>query len=611
MNCCLNKEYDDYYGLKLFVGIIILLFVLGYTSSFAMQNYYSSTSLSHTSIKKQKAYFLKSNNLEKMYHTYDMNYGDYEKRIEYFNDLLDGYGYDVASVSSENLDTIQKDSILLVLDMMSLSFREIAQIDTFIRQGGNIVFNFTSGFLNPSLMYQKNNLVKTIADLRLSPEHNMIKFKKGNSSFLTTRLLSPLSKYISKGKGLDLILYDALPVYKTKQVADAYLTNWAQTNYVKFDKNHMLDSDESGAVWHGNKGKGKWVYFSFPSYVFSQGGNPKYEKLFHGMIDYLNQKITVMTYPYIDAQNGVFVSEDTEFKFENVRKFASVARKHHFPVTAFCTAKLALQHKKMMHTVGKNNLLEIGSHSYTHKKIVGEKDAVYKREIVDSKRALQSFTKQEIIGFRAPREEIDKKMIKMLKDTNYKYILGKANNVLYPMIKDSILVLSKHATDDYSYFINLDWSSSQVLNQMKKEVNVVTRLNGLYTLSTHTHLASFGSNINITDHFFSYVKKQKQMNPLNGRMIYDRVMKRLHLYTQTKVTDKNLVLTISNDNKHTVKNLHYEITVNPDIKLVNVNSEIVGFKTKLVKKNSTTYILTVKTLSPKSKIVLFVRYAQS
>ncbi len=611
MNCCLNKEYDEYYGLKLFAGLIILLLVLGYTSSFAIQNYYSSTLLSPASIQKHKAYFLKSKNLENMYDKYDMDYGDYEKRIEYFNDALGRYGYDVADVSSENLDTIKKDSILFVLDMMSLSSREIAQIDAFVRQGGNLVFNFTSGFVDPSLKYQKTNLVKTIAGLKLSPKHNMIKFKKGNFPFLTARLLSPLSKYTPKGKGVDLILYDAIPIYKTKQAADAYLTNWTQTNYAKVDKNHMLGVDESGTIWHGNKGKGKWIYFSFPSYVFSQGGNSKYENLFHGMLEYLNKKMTVMMYPYIDAKNGVFVSEDTEFKFENIGKFAAVAKKHRFPVTAFCTAKLALQHKKMMHTIGKHNVFEIGSHSYTHKQIVGEKDAVYEREIVDSKKALSRFTKQEIIGFRAPREETDKKMIELLKDANYKYILGEANNVLYPMFKHGILVISKHATDDYSYFINLDWSAAQVLNQMKKEVNVITRLNGLYTLSTHTHLTSFGSNINITDHFLAYVKQQKQMTPLNGKMIYDRVKKRLHIDTQTKVTDKNLVLTISNDNRQTVKNVHYEITVDPDIKLLGTRSEIIGLKTKLVKKNNTTYVLTVKRLNPKSKIVLFVHYVQS
>jgi len=609
-NYYLNKEVDEHYGLKLFAGLILLLLILAYTSSFAIQNYYSNALFSSSS-SKHKVYFLKSKNLENMYDKYDMNYGDYEKRIAYFDDVLDDYGYDVSEISSEKLGTIDKNSILLVLDMMSLSSSEIAQIDAFVRQGGNIIFNFTSGFLSPSLVYQKNNLVSTITDLRLSPKHNTIKFKKSNSAFLSARLLSPLSKYIPEGKGLDIPLYDAVPIYKTKHEADAYLTNWLQSNYPKIDKNHELDADEGGAIWHGSRGKGKWVYFSFPSYVFSQAGSPKYEKLFHGMLDYVNEKMTVMIYPYIDARNGVFVSEDTEYKFENIKQFNRVSKKYHFPVTAFCVAKLALQHKKLMHTVAKNNLLEIGSHSYSHKKIVGKSDEVYERETVGSKKVLSQFTKQELIGFRAPREELDEKMMDLLKGSKFTYTLGMANNRLYPTMHDGMLKIYKHATDDYSYLINLDWSSSQVLTEMKKEVNVITKLDGLYTLSTHTHLMSFGSNIKITDHFLGYVKKQKQMTPLNGRMIYDRVTKRLHISTQTKVTDKNLVLTISNDNRQTVKNLHYEITVNPNIKLKGIESEIIGLKTKLVKKSSTKYVLTVKTLNPKSQIVLFVHYVQS
>lgn len=609
-NYYINDKSNDNYGLKLFMGLVVLILILAYSSSFAIQNYYSSTMFS-SKVAKHKAYFLKSTNLENMYDKYEMNYGEYEKRISYFEDILDEYGYDVSSISSDRLETIDKNSILLVIDMMSLSSTEIAQIDTFVSHGGNIIFNFTSGFLNPSLVYQKNNLVSKIANLKLSPKHNTIKFKKGNSAFLSARLLSPLSEYLPEGKGLFLSLYDAVPIYKTKQEADAYITNWLQSNYVKIDKTHELDTNEGGAVWHGSRGDGKWVYFSFPSYVFSQGADPEYQKLFHGMMDYLDEDVTVMTYPYIDAKNAVFVSEDTEYKFENLKQFNRVSKKHHFPVTAFCVANLALKHKKLMQEVSKNNLLEVGSHSYSHKKIVGESSEVYEKETVGSKEALSQFTKQELVGFRAPREELDDKMMDLLESSDYTYTLGKANNRLYPVIDNGMLKIYKHATDDYSYLINLDWSSSQVLREMKNEVNVITKLNGIYTLSTHTHLMSFGSNINITDKFLGYVKKQKQMTPLNGRMIYDRVSKRLNIDVQTRITDKNIVLTIVNDNKKSVKNVHYEISVKPTMKLKRVESEIIGLKTKLIRKSSTKYLLIVKTLKPKSKIVLFVNYVQN
>jgi len=609
-NYYLNKNENEHYGLKLFAGLVILLLVLAYTSSYAIENYYGNSLFSSAS-KKNKIYILESKTLKNMYDKYDMDYDAYEKRIQYFEDISDSYGHDVDEITSNKLSTIPKKSILLVIDMMSLSPKEIEQIDTFVRLGGNIVFNFTSGFLNPSLSYQKKNLVTTITNLRLSQKHNTIKFKKSDSAFLSTRLLSPVCKYLPNGKGLSIPLYDAVPIYNTKQHADAYLTNWLQSNYPRIDQTQTLGDNEGGAIWHGHRGKGKWIYFSFPSYVFSQAGNSLYEKLLHGMLDYLNEKMTVMIYPYLDTKNGVFISEDTEFKFENLKKFNDISKKYHFPVSAFCVASLALQHKTMMKNAAKNSLLEIGSHSYSHKKIVGESNKVYEKEIVGSKKVLSKFSKQELRGFRAPREEIDEKMMGVLEDSGYTYTLGLANNRLYPRMKDGLLTIYKHATDDYSYLIKLDWSASQVLQEMIKEVNVITKLNGLYTMSTHTHLMSFGSNIKIIDKFMKYIRTHKQMTPMNGIMISDRVSKRLKISTKTELTDKKLVLKISNNNNQTVHNVHYEIAVDPTIDLKKVESEIIGLKTKLTKESDSKYVLNIKTLNPKSYIVLFIQYTQS
>jgi len=610
-NYYFEQEENDHYGLKLFAGLVILLLILAYTSSYAIQNYYGNTLFSGNT-QKHKIYILTSQTLEKMYDKYDMDYSDYKSRIEYFEELADGYGYDVTEISADKLTNIDKHSILFALDMMSLSSKEITHIDAFVHNGGNILFNFTSGFLNPSLIYQKENLVTKIANLKLSKKYNTLKFKRKNATFVSTKLLSPLTKYLPEGEGLDIPLYDALPIYNTEENADAYLTNWAQTSYARIDKKHMLSSKESGVLWHGHRGKGKWVYFSFPSYVFSQAGDAKYEKLFHGMLDYLNNKITLTLYPYLDAKNGVFISEDTEFKYENLKQFNRISKKYHFPVTAFCVANLALKHKQLMHSVGKNKLLELGSHSYTHKKIVGESNDVYERETEGSKKVLSTFTTNEIRGFRPPREELDDKMIGLLKDAEYKYILGEANNILYPVMdNDGMLMIYKHATDDYSYLINLDWSASQVLHAMKNEVNVITKLNGLYTISTHTHLMSFGSNIKITDKFMKYVKAQKKMTPMNGVMIYDRVSKRLKISTRTELTDKKVVLKISNNNSQSVHNVHYEINVDPTVHLKKVESEIIGLKAKLTKESDSKYVLNIKTLNPKSQIVLFIQYTQS
>jgi len=609
-NYLVGKEQKDYYGLKLFMGLFILVLILAYTSLYAIQNYYPSSIFSFSKANKN-IYFLESKTLNHMYQKKDMDFDTYKKRIEHFEEICDKFGYTSSKVTSDKLTTLDKDSIVLMLDMMALSKKEIDAIDIFVRRGGKILFNFTSGFLTPKLTYQKDNLVTRIANLHLSEKHNTINFKKKSAIYMSTRLLSPVTKYLFEGEGLAVSLYDALPIFHTKEKADAYLTNWAQTHYAQIGKDKELVEEESGVIWHGSRGKGKWVYFSFPSYVFSENSDESYEKLFYGMLSYLDKKISLQIYPYIDVKNGVFISEDTEYKYENLSQFQKVAKKYHFPVTVFCVAKLALEHTSLMKRVGKNSLIDIGSHSYTHKQIVNESDDVYERETIGSKEVLNKFSKAEVIGFRAPREEVDEKLVGLLKDSNYKYILDATDNKLYPYYKDEMLIIPKHATDDYSFLINLDWSSKQILREMKKEVNTIINLDGLYTLSTHTHLMSYGSNIKIVDAFVSYVKKQKHMKALNGTMIFDRVSKCLNINTKSVITDKKMIVTISNDNAKTVENVHYEIVVDPSVHIEYVESEIIGLKTTLTKQNNGKYVLVIKSLKPKSQIVLFVKYVQN
>jgi hypothetical protein len=407
-------------------------------------------------------------------------------------------------------------------------------------------------------------------------------------------------------------LYDPLPIFDTQKRADAYMTNWTQLNYVRIDKNTMLSSKESGVMWHGYKGAGKWVYCSFPSYVFSQNDKLAYKKLFHGILDYLNDKMTVMLYPYIDSANAIFVSEDTEYKYKNLSRFNALSVKYHFPVTAFCVASLAIKHKSLMIESSSNKLLEVGSHSYSHKKIVGESSDVYVHEIKDSKKILESLSGKEIKGFRPPREELDDTLKYKLKDFKYDYILGVASNQLYPMLdKSGMWIIPKHGTDDYNFLVHLDCSSDKILKEMKKEAKIITNLNGIYTLSTHTHLLNLGSNIKITENFLKYVTTQKEMKPLNGTMIYHRISQHVNITTKNKYSEKKLILTVYNNNSEEVHNIHYEITVNPMMQLTGVESEVIGLKTKLLQESKSKYVLVIHSLKPKSQIVLFVNYTKN
>ncbi len=608
----MNSQPKDRYGLKLIVYFMIFIFLIAYTSFYLMQNFYSKSVLEY-SFNGKNIYFLKSATLVKMYENNGMDYNAYEQRVTKFKQLCKENGYKFSDVTSEELLRLRKNSIVFALDMMSLSADEIHEIETFVQGGGKLLLNFTSGFIDESAQYTQDNLVKRITGLTLNEKINTMKFDENNSIFLTTKLMSPFAKYLPEGKALDILLYDPLPLFKTPKGVeiDSYLTNWSQTDYPRTIDAKELAEDESGAIWHGSKGKGKWVFFSFPSYVFVDVSIDKFIKLFQGMLESLDKDIDVIPYTYIDATNSIFVSEDTEYKYENLEKFYAISVKHNFPVTAFCVADLATQDAEMMKRISKKEFFEIGSHSYTHEKIVGESEEVYEKETIGAKKELDKLTKQNIIGFRAPREEIDDKMIDLLQEGGFKYALTIGENILAPTYKKGFMLIPRHATDDYSFLINLDWNAEQILQKMIHEAKVLTALNGMYTMSTHTHLMNFGSNIKITDDFFAYVNTQKQMTPMNGKMLYERLKQSSNLKLTTEITGKKVVLSITNSNNVEVKNMKYEILVHPSITIKDIESEVFGVKTELEKVSADKYILTVLSLSPRSQVVLFANYVQN
>jgi len=146
---------------------------------------------------------------------------------------------------------------------------------------------------------------------------------------------------------------------------------------------------------------------------------------------------------------------------------------------------------------------------------------------------------------------------------------------------------------------------------MIEELHTVVNLNGMYTLSVHTHLMTFGSNIKILDKFFAYINKQKEMHPMNGKMLSKRIKQKFKMDFSTQITQKKIIMSITNNNDDEVENMHYEIDVDPTISLKNVESEIIGLKSNLTKLSDSKYLLVVKSLKAKSKVVLFLNYAKN
>ncbi len=606
-------EQKDTYGSKLILSILVL-FALMAVIMYKIQNNLPNTQNNGfviTQPSTKKIYLLSSKASALLYAKNGSSIEEYKNKIKTFSKLLTSIGYEVKILPANKIETLKSNSLLFVIDSAALSEKYKNEIKTFVKEGGSLFFNFTTGFSDENGKYIGDDFVHDITGLKLNKRLGFVSFKGSNTTYMTQKLLSPFSTYFNKGKLTNIVLYDKIPFFNSPKElsADMYITGYTQATPPVSNEKNILEED-SGLGWHGYYGKGKWAYVTFPAYSFYDIKESKedFKKILAGIIEYLSKEVITQNYPYIDKKSVVFVSEDTEYKFENFQKFSNLAKKYKVPVTAFIVASLAKQpqYKEMLDEISKNPYVEFASHSTTHKKIVGESEDYIINETVNSKKIIDKFAPQKIKGFRPPREELNELMRKHLAKGGFTYILGANKQYMYPEFdKDepNLLYIPRHGTDDYSYLVNLDWAQKDIVAQMIKEAHFISDLNGIYTLSIHTHLFAYSTNIKIVEEFFKHLKNHPELKTLSGKEVFKRVYQSKRLKQSSKIVGNELIITIENSNDTAVKDLHVKLFKNPKRKITAGEVDNEKVTVKVSNKNST---VSIDTLPPKSSINIFL-----
>ncbi len=610
MSAAIEIQKDNY-GLKMLLTIGVLFSIMAFMFNKIQQKEPITPSFAIPVVTDKKIHILKSYATAVTYQKNGLDKSQYTVKLEQFDKYIKSLGYKTKFIQEDKVGTLSKDAILFIPDAIALSSEAKKMIKSFVSNGGNLFFNNSSGFSNERGTYIGDSFVKDITQLEISKNQNFANFKE--SIFLTQRLLSPL---INKNTGilLEASVYDSIPIFMTTktQKPDLLMTTYDQTNPpLAVDGRDDFLLSESGAAWHGYLGEGKWFYMNIPSYLFYDATTHlnDYKQLMSAIINYLSSDEIIQKLPYIDSENIVFVSEDTEYKFENFKKYSDLAKKYQMPVTAFIVSSLAVHedHQDMMQEIAQNPYMEFGSHSHLHKKIIDTNASYVKQETADTKILLDKYSSKPIIGFRPPREELDDLMKSHLENGGFRYILNATHKekYIYPKFDKKyqrLLIIPRHGTDDYSYLINLDWDQSQIVKQIKKETEFVTALDGVYTLSIHTHLFAYSSNINIVEEYFKYVKDNPKYTPLDGRSITQRVIQNGNIDIHSSKAGNVITLSVRNRNKVAVENFSCKLFKNPNMRIKSIkcdetpgskntkDRETTNIKLKQLKPNSTTTV---------------------
>jgi len=536
------------------------------------------------------SYILNSNINRERYIKLKLDLQDFDARQKLIQKMLISKGQKAKIIKEDDLEDLKAGDVLFLIDSFAISQKAQNEIIKFVANGGRLVFNFKSAFLNEKGYFTRDTFLVKLTKLKPLG----FGYKPGDHDiFVTQHLLSPVS--IPDAKVIDFIVYDTIPFFKGKS-PDFEFTNYSATEPLRYNNKFV----PSGSLWDGTYKKGGWVYFSFPFYVMST--KDIWRNTFRSIIDYAINGVSLVKYPYLKYDKMTFVSEDTEYKYTNFNNFINALEKYDINGTAFCVGRLAKLHPELMKMAGKLPFLEIASHSYSHTKLIDKsKEILDTVEINGNDKLLQKLSSQEVKGFRPPREELNKKMEGVMETSSIEYILAKYLNQLKPKYRGKLMLFSRMGTDDYQYLMELDWNKTQIINKMRAESDYITNLNGLYTMSTHTHLMNYKSNATMFEGLLKHIKK-KHYPALKGKDIARLIYEKDNIILSYMKANDGLDITIHNKNKTDIKTFIFRVYfLTKPFKKIRC-----PLKTKFIKYNNNYVDIKVFNIPKNSKIKLFL-----
>jgi len=300
-------------------------------------------------------------------------------------------------------------------------------------------------------------------------------------------------------------------------------------------------------MWSGNYGKGNWVYFSFPSYVFSQN---KLSNLLVKLIDFAYYGYKITKYPYVNNSKMVFIAEYMNYKFDN--EFIEFINKLDIKATTFINPKII--NKKLDF-----DNIEIASTSSKDKWI------------------LQKYTKQQIIGYSNENKNPDIKTL--YNQYGFKYTLGDKLKIYY----DDFVVLPKNGFNDLEFQTDLE--------EIKKQIDFSVKY-GLYSIIIHPYILGYKKNKKF---LFEVLKYTKKYPIFTAKQIAQKYKDSSKISLSSTLTSSSLAIKIINN---TLKDIHnFTFRIYSRFKFEHIESNFFNIKAKIIKRGDNYVDVRVENIS--------------
>jgi len=521
------------------IMVIVILLVLITLGSISTDNIPCSWADTCTGEEITPVYLLESDYTEKYFTSVG---GNYSKIIDKWHTFLQQQGIGYQSINDQQLEQgLTSPGLLILPGALALSAKQRRKIIDFHAQGGNLFVSWVNGIRDEQGKWLGLDFMQTSLNL------DTHQFPLNQYAFIFSVGRTPISHSLPAGRRLSLgNIEDMLIRFGSQHNTAAHYRNWTR---------QAIFNDNDGAIIFQETEGARMVATGFPTINWNNDQQPM-EQLMQDALGWLLHEAAVFKGDWPKHQQAALLfAEDSEYKFENAAAIAEIMQQNNYTGTFFSVVNNAKQYPEIVQSISRfHEIAYHGNHHVSFKGVAPEEQAQRLDNMINE---MKSIIPAPIIGFRAPFEEYDENIERLLRSRGIEYVVANesASPSLLPFFSrflpqtanESLLMITRTMRDDMNLMKEKP-SYPEALNLMLNDFEVISQMGGLAIYSFHSQgYADSAEGRNILDQFLKTIKEKNHVWMTTGKAINDwwRNRNNVHIKLSHELFGTRLQLRVS------------------------------------------------------------------
>lgn len=421
-------------------------------------------------------------------------------------------GWSVERIGSRaEIDALPPTTLVVAPEAVCLSGAEIEALFRHLRRGGGVVVNWAFGARDANCDWRGWETLRDFTDAI-----DIVEYQASDELFVTVPASLPVSSGLAPGTRIEFYADSHLGLLTPGP--RVYWSDWA-LNSISTGGEAAADA---ALALRTTLGGGRAVWFGFrPGQAVRPLDQARVNRLLRNALLWAAGVPSAAVAAWPEGRRaGLLVAEDVEAGFVNAPSLARILRDHGMRGTFFVVSRMALDHPALADSLA--DVGEVGSHSADHVSTAGLPLEEQQIRLDRSRRELESWTGQEVLGLRPPEERFDEATLRAwllsdLKREGAAYIAAvngarSAAPEIFRFPEGSIVVLPRLMKDDYNVVVQESTRRPERLQAAYLDgLRKLGALGGFGFISLHSQIAGTPGQIGVIGTVLDSVAAQRDM----------------------------------------------------------------------------------------------------